>query len=113
MSPECDAQVCKALQVLLSRVGLEVLWGDDGPTKQAREYYEHGFPRGHSPTDVVMLQAAFALWKITNDKLSFARVVEDLDANNARALFGLVEAYMLSASAVDAWIQVHSHKGIR
>jgi hypothetical protein len=101
-----DRQLARACRTLLATVRLGRLWGEDGPTCEAKALLESdGGPL--SSGERVMLLAAWAFWNGSGG-LSLAEVLERLDGEPAEALCFLVMASKYGADAVDDWLVEHA-----
>lgn len=97
-----DRVLSLALRELLSLIGREYLWTEDGPTEQAVAAYRRGSPM--SSGERVLFLAAFGLWNADNKKATFGEVALRLDRRLLDALLSLVIACHVGEEAVERWI---------
>jgi hypothetical protein len=98
-----EAQQCKAIELLLSSVGLQYqyLWTARGPTEQACKLLERS---PLSLGDQLLLRGAFDLWNGAGKVLLCDDLLGALDPARSLMLLLLVMAVNSGGSAVDEWI---------
>ncbi len=99
-----DVQAARAIRILLSKLGIEALWSDAGPTARAvllRYENDASLPLEKR----MLLLAAWSLWSPAAGGVPLGDVVRTLDSETCRALCSLIVAYTSGAEAVDAWIE--------
>lgn len=105
-----DAQTCRALRVLLARVGLDDLWNNEGPTDRAVELLEAG-AAALSPEQRTIFRAAWAIWS-RSGSLPFADVLR-LDPELLEVLCSLVVVLRRDGATVESWIESSDARLIR
>ena len=105
-----DAQTSRALRVLLTRVALEDLWNNEGPTERAVELMEAG-GAALEPAPRTIFLAAWSIWSRVGS-LPFADVVR-LDPAHVEAVCSLLVALTRDGATVESWIENAEARRIR
>lgn len=105
-----DAQKCRAIKVLLGKVGKEHLWGYEGPT--AESFTAQTDPTNLSSGEAVLLNVCLDLWNPLNQRATLGDILRRLDGQLVKAVMGLVAASVDGPDAVDQWIKEHSGSSV-
>lgn len=102
-SRRSQARVARAL---VARVGLERLWSDEGPTREAQLLAEaEHLPLGRR--ERALCRVAWLIWDGSSG-ITLGDLLDLTDSEDLGTIAELLRAMSVGADAVDAWLRAHA-----